>query len=139
MELVVDANILIAALLKDNATRKILILNNHTYSIPEYLIDEIIKHLSELAEKSSMPKEVLTEILLEIIHAANIQIIPLTELNSYYDRAKRISPDIDDAYYFALALRNNCTIWSNDKKLKTQSQVRVLNTHEIIAYTNEKQ
>lgn len=131
MEFVVDANILIAALLKDNYTRKLLILSNDTFYVPEYIFNEIMNHLTELEEKSHVPKEVLKEVLFEIIHAANIHIIPIAELQSYYAEAKRISPDKDDAYYFALAIKNSCSIWSNDKKLKTQNNIKIYHTQEM--------
>jgi len=41
------------------------------------------------------------------------------------------TPDPDDMAYFALALKLNCAIWSNDKKLKEQDKVKVYNTHEL--------
>ena len=46
--------------------------------------------------------------------------------------AKRISPDLDDAPYFALALKQKCALWSNDKKLQEQSAVKVYTTEEIM-------
>ncbi len=45
--------------------------------------------------------------------------------------AEEISPDKDDVLYFALALRLDCAIWSNDKALKGQSVVAILNTKEV--------
>ena len=33
--------------------------------------------------------------------------------------------------YFALALKLNCAIWSNDKKLKEQNKIQVCSTHEL--------
>ena len=33
--------------------------------------------------------------------------------------------------YFALALKLNCGLWSNDKELKKQSKVKILNTNEV--------
>ncbi len=47
-----------------------------------------------------------------------IVIVPLEELVPYVDEAEKLSPDPDDMAYFALALKRNCAIWSNDKKLK---------------------
>ncbi|MBI2152065.1 hypothetical protein HYU21_05030 [Candidatus Woesearchaeota archaeon] len=34
--------------------------------------------------------------------------------------------------YFALALKLNCALWSNDKKLREQSEVKVYNTYELV-------
>lgn len=43
----------------------------------------------------------------------------------------KISPDKDDVDYFALALKLDIGIWSNDKLLKGQSVVKVFNTMEM--------
>ncbi|MBU1201624.1 MAG: PIN domain-containing protein [Nanoarchaeota archaeon] len=131
MDVVVDANILMSALIKDSHTRKLLVLSNNNFYTPEYVFDEINNHIDELEEKSGMPKELIKEVISEIIHLANVHIIPITELEKHYDKAKRITPDKDDTYYFALALKNNCPIWSNDKKLKTQNKITIYNTTEI--------
>ena len=50
---------------------------------------------------------------------------------SYFDDAENLTPDPDDMAYFAIALRLNCAIWSNDKKLKEQSKVKIFNTYEL--------
>ena len=34
--------------------------------------------------------------------------------------------------YFALALKLNCGIWSNDKKLKNQDKVKVYSTEDLL-------
>ncbi len=53
------------------------------------------------------------------------------ELTQYFERAEKISPDPGDMIYFALALKFNCAIWSNDKKLKQQNRVKVYHSHEL--------
>ncbi|MBS3175821.1 hypothetical protein J4457_01145 [Candidatus Woesearchaeota archaeon] len=50
---------------------------------------------------------------------------------SYFDDAENLTPDPDDMAYFAIALRLNCAIWSNDKKLKEQNKIKVYHTHEL--------
>jgi len=49
----------------------------------------------------------------------------------YVEKAEKLTPDLDDMTYFALALKLNCAIWSNDKKLKEQNKVEVYNTYEL--------
>jgi predicted nucleic acid-binding protein len=131
MELIVDANILIAALLKDSHTRKLLMFSNYTFYTCEYVIEEIDNHIQELEKKTRLDKDKLIEILKEIIQVANIKIIPLTEFENHILEAKNISPDKYDIQYFALALNKKCPIWSNDKKLKTQHQIIIYTTTEI--------
>ncbi len=61
-----------------------------------------------------------------------ITIIPLEELIDYVEEAEKITPDPKDMVYFALALKLNGVIWSNDKKLKEQNRIKVYATHELI-------
>ena len=60
-----------------------------------------------------------------------ITIIPLEELVPYVEEAEKLTPDHDDMAYFALALKLNCSIWSNDKKLKEQNKIKVYKTHDL--------
>ena len=42
------------------------------------------------------------------------------------------SPDENDSEYFALAMKFGCPIWSNDKRIKLQDKVRVIDN--CVAY-----
>ena len=55
----VDANILIAALLRDSMTRRLVILGGHDLHVPEYLFDEIETHRDELARRSGQTTHAL--------------------------------------------------------------------------------
>ena len=50
----------------------------------------------------------------------------------YVKEAEKLTPDPDDMPYFALALKLNCAIWSNDKKLQEQDQIKVYPTPELV-------
>ena len=49
----------------------------------------------------------------------------------YVEEAEKLTPDPDDMAYFALALKLNCAIWSDDKKLKEQDKIKVYHTYEL--------
>ena len=64
-----------------------------------------------------------------------IELVPIEEISSFVEKAKRISPDEKDVPYIALALRKNISIWSNDKELKEkQDIIKVYNTQEILSF-----
>ena|SRR3989338_5478775 len=136
MLLVVDANILIAALLKKSTTRAIMIKTNIQLIAPEFILEEIEKHADELTEKTNVDKTTLHEILIDLLYETEIKIYPKQELEKYLEKAGNISPDRNDAMYFALALKENTAIWSNDTELKTQSTVKVYSTMDIIQKLN---
>jgi len=60
-----------------------------------------------------------------------IKLIPNEEIEQFIDEAMNICPDENDIQYFALALKLNIPIWSNDKKLKEQNKVKVYSTEEL--------
>ena len=96
---------------------------------PEYIFTELEKHKEEILEKI----ERTTEEFFSLVETLKkrIAIIPFEELVPYVEEAEKLTPDPDDMVYFALALKLNCAIWSNDKKLKDQNQIKVYNTHEL--------
>lgn len=140
MELVVDANILFAALIKDSTTRRILLLRTPfpltLYTTP-FIMDEFLKYQSYLARKAGAGKGELMEILVELFTTANINIISENELKPYLSKALKISPDRNDVQYFAAALAKNCAIWSNERKLKKQSEIQVVNTADLLSVLGE--
>ena len=84
-----------------------------------------------LEKKTCLSKEVLLELAKVLIIESDIAIIPKDETKAFLKKAQQISPDPDDVMYFATALKLQCSIWSNDKKLKDQNQIPVYSTHDI--------
>jgi predicted nucleic acid-binding protein len=57
MELVLDTNIIISALIKKGITRKLLLNKNYIFYTPEYTKNEISKYTSLILKKSNLTKE----------------------------------------------------------------------------------
>ncbi len=131
MELVLDANILFSALIKEGITRELMLADEIVLFTPEYIINEFLEHIGEIAKKTHVEKHALIDFLKILFKESNINIIPLDEIRSFIVDAKKISPDPDDVLYFAAAIRIRCGIWSNDKKLKNQEQIPVYSTHDL--------
>src|SRR3989344_1583056 len=133
MELVLDANILFSALIRDSHTRHFLLFSGHSFYTPEFVFEEINDHMDEIKEKTMVSEPEIKEILGNIIAFGGIKIIPLDELKSHRDEAKRISPDPKDGHYIALPLKRKCAIWSNDRELKLkQDSVKVYASEEFM-------
>ncbi len=130
MDLIVDANILFAALIKDSTTAKLFFDQKFHLFAPEYLLKEFAEHESEILIKTKRTRDEFSEVL-EIIKSV-ITFIPREEVKSFILEAKTSSPDPDDAAYFAAAILLGAAIWSNDKKLKEQDKIRVISTEELI-------
>jgi predicted nucleic acid-binding protein len=132
MEVIIDANIFVAALLKKGATRKLLLNDELAPHAPEYVIEEIFDHLQEFETKSHLSRISLEELVKVLIIESKMNIIPKDELRPFIKKADEITPDPDDVMYFAAALKQNIGIWSNDKALQQQKTVKVYSTNDLI-------
>lgn len=131
MKLVIDANILFAALIKKSHTRHLILSTGWEFYIPEFLLQEFINNIGILVQKTKLNNKILKQMLKEFITTANIKIVSLQEFKEQLKKAETISPDPYDVHYFALAMKLNCSIWSNDKKMKEQTNVKVYRTEEL--------
>ena len=123
MELIIDANILMSALVVTRGFTYDLIFNDKIRLFaPEYLLEEFEEHKDEIIEKSNLSEEELQLFLLLI--STKIDFIPYIEFKEFIKQSGEITPDPDDTEYFALALKLNCSIWSNDKRLKIKIKLR---------------
>jgi predicted nucleic acid-binding protein len=129
MDIVVDANVIFAALIKDSFSYSLLFSDRFHLFTPEYVFTEFEEHKDEILKKTERSAEDFSRVI-EILKR-RIAIIPLEELVPYAEEAESLTPDPDDMAYFALALRLGCAIWSNDKKLKSQDKVTIYHTAEL--------
>ncbi|MFH1211835.1 MAG: PIN domain-containing protein [Candidatus Woesearchaeota archaeon] len=93
------------------------------------------EHKAELMQKSGMKPEEFEELLQLLLK--KVRVVPEKTLKTYKEQAldavKNIDPD--DAVFIACALAYpESVVWSDDKKLKKQEKIKILNTAEIKAY-----
>ena len=129
MDLVIDSNILFAALLKESGTSDILF--KHTLYAPEFIFEEFRKYKDYLKGKTKRNAESFNELF--DLFERNVILIPKEEIEHFMEKAETISPDTKDVVYLALALKLRCGLWSNDRDLKEkQNAIRVYSTEELI-------
>ena len=135
MDLVVDANILFAALIMESTTSELMLHEDiHLYA-PEYLLEEFEKYRELILRKTNRNHNEF-EIALDVFQR-RIKLIPYEELKPFVKNAKEISPDIKDVPYVALAMALHIAIWSNDKDLKNkQNKVTVYSTEDLVGFMN---
>ena len=129
MDLVIDSNILFAALLKESGTSDILF--KHRLYAPEFIFEEFNKYKEYLKDKTKRSEENFNELF--DLFERNAILIPKEEIDPFIEKAEKISPDAKDVPYLALALKLRCGLWSNDRGLKEkQSVIQVYSTEELI-------
>lgn len=128
MKVVVDANIIISALLRDSTIRRLLFDMRIEPVTCDFLIGEIHDHLDELKEKK---RDGNFEETLQIL-LSYVQVIPNESYLPFIESAKRMSPDIDDVPYVALAMMLDCVLWTQDKALLNNSLIKTISTKELM-------
>jgi predicted nucleic acid-binding protein len=133
MDIVLDANILFSALIRDSTTRRIILEYEGIFLFPVYIFDELKEHKTELLRKSNLGEEEFNHLLNMLLR--KVYIVPNEALyprrKEAYEAVKDIDPD--DAVFVACVLAYPGSIlWSDDKKLKNLSSITVLNTKDLI-------
>ncbi|MGQ9597334.1 MAG: PIN domain-containing protein [Thermoproteota archaeon] len=117
--LVVDASVIIAALIARNSTFKTLFLIHRRgviFASPEFVLDEIMEHREALL-KYLRSEELFLKVLNKI--KETIMFFPSAEYNHFIEEAKNICSDRNDIPYVALSLAlNKAPLWTFDKVLK---------------------
>ena len=130
MDLIIDANILFAALIRKGATVELMLDQNMHLFAPEFILEEFLKYQTEILDKTKRTPEEFFPIFESLKQI--ITLVPLEEFKDYLPKAREVCPAPEDVQYFALALKLNCPIWTNEKKLKNQTQVKIYTTAELL-------
>ena len=133
MILIVDANVIISALIRDSKTRELLTISPFTLYSPDTLLDSINKYKDEFIEKSGLSKEDFETLLNFILE--KVIIIRQEEYKSKTEQADEIMShiDIEDVDYMALALSiENDGIWSDDAHFQIQDKIKIYKTNDIV-------
>lgn len=135
MRLVLDTNILIAALIKDSLTRDILFLPDFEFLVPEYALEEVNRHRAKIARHSRL-KYTEIDLLLSLL-LESVTVVPAEKIAPHLKTAEALIGNIDpgDVPFVALALAvENDGIWSNDRAFERLSGIKLWKTSDIMVY-----
>lgn len=140
ISVVVDTNVLFTFFWKNSVAKNVF--TKHRLIAPELALKEIEKYSSEIIKKTGISnaefnsvKKMLPEI---------VRFVPLEEYKGLLKEAVHLADGLtkedilefmNDIDFFALALKLNYPIWTNDKLFKKQTKVLVFTTQEIIELT----
>jgi predicted nucleic acid-binding protein len=139
MILIVDANIIISALIRESKSRELLTISPFTLYSPDTLLDSIEKYKDEFTEKSGLSTEDFETLLNFILE--KVTIVKKEEYKSKLEQADEIMShiDVEDVNYIALALsRENDGIWSDDAHFQKQDKIKVYKTEDIVKLVKEE-
>ncbi len=131
--LVVDATVVISALIADAATRRCLVLLDEDFVTPELIRDEIDRHRETIGEKSDLSPARIDRFL-DVLFTHYVSIVPLPRIVDDIDAAAEAigGVDPDDVLYLATALAVDGAIWSDDRDFHEQALVPVVTTPDMV-------
>lgn len=133
MELVLDANVLVAGFLRSARTRELLLDERLRLRVPEYGLTETERVLRSPRIRKRLGDLSSPEInrLLDRL-TVRIEVSPQSTYEPALAQAETLAPHPEDAPYLALALTLQIPLWSNDLELKKQTAVTVFTTEELL-------
>ena len=132
MKLVVDANVVISALIADSKTRELIVTLEPDLLTPEFVHDEIENYGELIVEKSGMTPDRVAQFIDLLFQY--IEVVPASDFYPYIEEADAAigDTDPDDVLYVACALTTNADIWSDDSDFKEQDVVEAHTTSDVI-------
>lgn len=132
MDLVVDANVLFSAAIKDSATAALIVHDDLELFAPEYLFDEFERYRETILERTHRNSQDFTQFV--GILRRRISVVPRERFMGHESHARCICPDPGDMPYFALTIFLDASLWSDDKALQGQPDIPVLTTADVLEW-----
>ncbi|MFH1225604.1 MAG: PIN domain-containing protein [Candidatus Diapherotrites archaeon] len=133
MKLVVDTNRIIAALVRDSYSRRIILSEKFEFATVEFGISEVKKHRNYILKKAKLSTEQFNDLMTRFL--VRIEVLSEEEISAKaYADAVKIMGAIDkaDVPFIALALGiKNDGIWSDDGHFLKQKAVKVWRTKPL--------
>lgn len=132
MELVIDANVVISALIADSKTRELIVTLEPDLLTPAFVHDEIENYEGLIVEKSGMKPARLAQFIDLLFQY--IDVVPASEFYPAIEKADEVigDTDPDDVLYLACAIACDAAIWSDDSDFDEQNLVETYSTSEVI-------
>lgn len=112
---VVDASVLVAALMKDGTCRDLLLHADVHFVAPRQILEETRRHVARAAQRAGVPQAVAAALMEEI--QGRVQAVADAAFAQHMDRAQAVAEAAgapEDAAYAALALSLDAPVWTLD-------------------------
>ena len=132
MKLVIDANVVIFALIADSKTRELIVTLEPDLLTPAFVHDEIGNYQDLIVEKSGMEPDRVAQFI-ELLFQY-IDVVPATDFYPAIETADTAigDTDPDDVLYLACAIACDAAIWSDDSDFDEQDLVEGYTTSDVI-------
>jgi len=83
---------------------------------PTFALTELETHNDVIIKRFSLTK-IQYSVIIKLLQTV-VNFFEEKEYETFFPKAKKVSPDPDDRDFFALSFSLNCPLWSNDADLK---------------------
>ena len=135
MKFVIDTNRLMAAILKDSSTRKIIYSKNLNFITPEDAGRELIHFNPYISKKTGLEISEVKTLFSQIM--SYVEIVPKTKIQPFMKEADETMKGIDlnDSVFVASALAVKSEgIFSHDTHFEKQNKVKVWKNKDLIKF-----
>ena len=133
MKLVIDANVVISALIANSKTRELIVTLEPDLLTPAFVHDEIGNYEDLIVEKSGMSPDRVAQFIDLLFQY--IEVVPASKFYPAIESADDAigDTDPDDVLYLACAVASDAAIWSDDSDFDEQSMVETYTTSDVIS------
>ena len=135
MRLIADTNRIMASLIKDSVSRKILQSPHLKFATISFGDKEILKYKKVVIEKAGITEEQFEQVTKIVLK--KVEVISDEMVQDKMEEAKNIMDEIDnkDTSFIAASLAiENDGIWSDDKHFEKQDKVKIWKTKDLLDY-----
>ena len=136
MKILIDTNIIIAALIKNNKAREVILSGKFEFVSPEFVLEEVNKYKKYICDKAKISSEVL-DLVVNIIFE-KITLVPKEEYDEFIEESREIMErDVKDIPYVACYFAMNCNyLWTNDLDFTGKKELKLISIKEMLELIN---
>jgi predicted nucleic acid-binding protein len=132
---VVDASVIIAALMADGRVRKALLNTpDVAFYAPPQIVAEIRSAIPEITKRARKPPSEVQALIDDVL--ARLILVPMELLAASADHAASLAKAadaLDDAPYVACALVVKAPVWTLDKDFERMKEITTLKTNDFFS------
>ncbi len=136
MKILIDTNIIIAALIKNNKAREIILSKKFDFVSPEFVLEEVNKYKKYICNKAKISSEIFDLVMNSLFE--RITLVQKEEYDEFIEESREIMErDVKDIPYVACYLAMNCNyLWTNDLDFFGKKELKIISAKEILDMIN---
>ncbi len=133
MEMIANTNRIIAALVKEGISRRIILSGKFSMRTPDFGIKEVSKYRAAIMKKAGLTDGQFDGVMAKLMSKIEVMGEGGISPQIFREAAKIMDAiDQDDTPFIALSLSlGKAPIWTDDKHFKAQNTVKVFTTKEL--------